>query len=67
MKGDFLLTVNGREVVRSPAAQVEAIISYSAGSPLTLKIARVADHGAGGLSTVQNKVLCLSVCLSVCL
>ena len=59
--GDFLLTVNGRDVVRSPVAQVEAIISYSAGSPLTLKVARVAAKG-GAVAVVQNKARMFGYC-----
>lgn len=58
--GDFLLTVNGRDVIRAPVAQVEAIINYSAGSPLTLKVARLAAKG-GAVSVVQRKVgMCTS-------
>lgn len=53
--GDFLLTVNGRDVIHSPVAQVEAIMSYSSGSPLTLKVARVAVRG-GAVAAVQRKV-----------
>ena len=53
--GDFLITVNGRDVIQAPVLQVEAIISYSAGSPITLKVARVATK-SGAVSAVQRKV-----------
>lgn len=66
--GDFLLTVNGRDVIRAPAAQVEAIISYSAGSPLTLRVARVATR-SGAVAAVQRKVSgrqCAGCCHVTC-
>lgn len=40
LKGDLLVTVNGHSVKEAPLGQVQSIISYGMGTPLTVKVAR---------------------------
>lgn len=58
MSGDLLLKVNGHDVRESILQTVQSIISYSTGSPLTLKIARPQEREAEGkVSSIVIKSL----------
>lgn len=66
-QGDFFLMLNGHDVLQAPLAQVQAVVSYSAGAALTVKVARVAGHKGSmiALDAVRRKVL-LALCLCLC-
>ena len=58
MSGDLLLKVNGHDVREAILQTVQSIISYSTGSPLTLKIARPQEREAEGkVSSIVIKSL----------
>ena len=57
-QGDFFVMLNGHNVLQAPLAQVLAVVSYSAGAALTVKVARVAGHKSSmvALDAVRRKV-----------
>ena len=51
-KGDLLLMLNGHDVSKAPLVKVKSIMSYTVGSPITIKIARLDTEK----SSIYNKV-----------
>lgn len=53
-KDDMLLSLNGHDVREAMSTTVQAIISYSTGSPLTMKVARHSTHSSPSFKKVLS-------------
>lgn len=58
LKGDLLLMVNGHSIKEAPLGQVQSIISYGMGTPLTVKVARLITKQETKVSKVYNLLYC---------